>query len=51
MEKHETDYSEKIETENSKSTNYVRNYARYTMLKNRFLWFAFGGMAVMRISK
>ena len=39
---------------NSKSTetkNYLKNYARYTTLKNYFLWFTFGRMTIMRISK
>ena len=34
-----------------KTKNYIRNYARYTMLKNHLLWFMLGNMSVMRISK
>ena len=30
---------------------YEINYARYTTLKNHFLWFMLGRMTVMRISK
>ena len=31
--------------------NYTINYARYTMLKNHFLWFRLGCMIVIRMSK
>ena len=35
----------------TKTKNYVINYARYTTLKNHFLWFMLGRVTVMRISK
>ena len=34
-----------------KTKNYLINYARYTMLKNHFLWLKLGHMTVLRISK
>ena len=34
-----------------KAKNYVRNYTRYTMLKNHFMLLTLGLMTVMRISK
>ena len=30
---------------------YLRNYVKYTTLKNHFLWFMLGHITVMRISK
>ena len=47
-------YYQKTCSWNSKSTKtkyYLRNYGRYTMLKNHLLWFMLGCMTVMRISK
>ena len=35
----------------TKTKNYARSYARYTKLKNHFLWFTLGPMTVKRISK
>ena len=49
-----TEYYQKTCGWNSKSTkpkNYVKNYARYTTLKNHFLWFTLRLKTVMRISK
>ena len=48
------EYYQKTCGRNSKSTktkSYVRNYARYTMLKNHLLWFMLGCMTVMRLQK
>ena len=32
-----------------KTKNYVRNYTRYTVLKNNFLWFTLGPMRVFTL--
>ena len=37
--------------ESTETKNYLKNYARYTTLKNYFLWLTFGRMTIMRISK
>ena len=34
-----------------KTKDYVINYARYTTIKNHFVWFMLGRVTVMRISK
>ena len=42
-----TEYYQKMCDGNSKSLknkNYIRNHARYSVLKNYFLWFALGHM-------
>ena len=38
-------------SKSKKTKNYLRNYSRYTTLKNNFLLFTLGHMTVMRISK
>ena len=38
-------------SESTETKNYLKNYARYTTLKNYFLWLTFGRMTIMRISK
>ena len=40
-----------LKKKSMKTGNYVINYARYTTLKNHFLWFMLGRVTVMRISK
>ena len=37
--------------ESTKTKNYLKNYVRYTTLKNYFLWFTLGRMTIMRISE
>ena len=39
----------RLKQKSTKTKNYVINYARYTMLKNHFLWFTLGCVTVMRI--
>ena len=41
----------KLKWKSTKTKNFEINYARYTTLKNHFLWFTMGRMTVKRISK
>ena len=40
-----------LKWKSTETKNYMINYARYTTLKNHFLWFTLGHVTVMRISK
>ena len=40
----------RLKQKSTKTKNYVINYARYTTLKNHFLWFTLGRVTVIRIS-
>ena len=41
----------RLKQKSTKTKNYVTNYARYTTLKNHFLWFKSERMTVTKISK